>query len=253
MSSSIVVLLPIYFVLALGYFAGREKQFNSVQAGGLNELVLDYALPAALFVGTTKTSRSQLLHQGGFFLGLFVAFLGLYLVAWLVSRFVFHRTVGEAAVMAWMSSAPTSPFIGTPILGGIFGASSAVSIAISAIILNVFQVPIMVALIEIGQSQQEKKHTSVIKTIQAAVLKALKEPVVYVPMLAFLLVLTGIAVPDVINKMLDLIGTASSGVAIFFSGLTLAAYRITLTRETVVSSLIKVVGQPLLMSVIEPI
>ena len=40
MSSSITVLLPIFFVLALGYIAGRAKQFNSEQASGLNELVL---------------------------------------------------------------------------------------------------------------------------------------------------------------------------------------------------------------------
>ena len=242
--------MPIFFVLALGYIAGRAKQFNSEQARGLNELVLEYALPAALFVGTTKVSRTQLLQQGGFFLALLISFLVLYLIAWLVGRYVFHRTSAEAAVLGWMSSAPTSPFIGTPILGGIFGTSSTISISLSAIILNVIQVPLTVAIIEVGRSQASKEHPSLGKTIQSSVLEAIKEPVVFVPILAFLLVLTGIQVPSVIDQMLSLIGTASSGVAIFFSGLTLAAYKLKLTKDVIVGSLLKVVGQPLLMAAI---
>jgi predicted permease len=51
----ITVVLPVFFVLALGYFAGRARKFNSDQVAGLNELVLDYALPAMLFVATVKT------------------------------------------------------------------------------------------------------------------------------------------------------------------------------------------------------
>ncbi|MBE9182264.1 AEC family transporter [Oculatella sp. LEGE 06141] len=61
MSSQTVILLPIFFVMGLGYFAGRMKQFSSTQTSGLNDLVLDYALPASLFVGTSGTSRGVLL------------------------------------------------------------------------------------------------------------------------------------------------------------------------------------------------
>ncbi len=52
-------------MLALGYFAGRAKQFSSIQKSGLNELVLDYVLSASLFVGTFNISRSVLLQQRG--------------------------------------------------------------------------------------------------------------------------------------------------------------------------------------------
>ena len=53
--------LPVFFVLALGYFAGRARKFDPDQVAGLNELVLDYALPAMLFVATVKTPRERLL------------------------------------------------------------------------------------------------------------------------------------------------------------------------------------------------
>ena len=250
MSNSIVVLLPIFFVLALGYFAGRAKQFSRDQASGLNELVVDYALPAALFVGTSTASRAQLLQQGAFFLAILAAFVGLYFIAWLISRSLFHHTVGAAALQAWMCSAPTAAFLGTPILTGIFGASSALAVSLSNIVMNVIQVPATVTLIELERSQQAKEHTNLSKMIQSSLLTSVKSPLVFVPLLAFLLVLIGVQVPSIVNQILSLIGTASSGVAIFASGLTMAAYKLKLNQEVITNSLIKIVVQPLVVAVL---
>jgi hypothetical protein len=41
--SALEILLPVLFVLALGYWAGRAKRFDSDQVAGLNELVLVFA------------------------------------------------------------------------------------------------------------------------------------------------------------------------------------------------------------------
>ena len=60
----LTIIVPIFFVLLLGYAAGRAKEFDSDQVAGINELVLDFALPASLFVGTVSTPRDQLLQQG---------------------------------------------------------------------------------------------------------------------------------------------------------------------------------------------
>jgi len=46
------ILFPIFFVLPLGYAAGRPNQFDNHQLAGINELVLKFALSASLFVGT---------------------------------------------------------------------------------------------------------------------------------------------------------------------------------------------------------
>src|SRR5437763_2564675 len=62
--TALTVLLPVFFVLLLGYFAGRTKKFDADQVAGLNDLVLDYALPAMMFVATVKTPREQLLSEG---------------------------------------------------------------------------------------------------------------------------------------------------------------------------------------------
>jgi malonate transporter and related proteins len=248
MANSIAVLLPIFFVLALGYFAGRTKEFDQAQASGLNELVITYALPASLFVGASKTPRDQLLAQGTFFIALLIAFAGLQVLCLLVAKFFFHQTAGAAGLQAFMSASPTSPFLGTPILNGLYGASSATSIALSAIIINVIQIPLTLILLEIEKSQKTGEHANLNQTVKVAVLKSLKQPLVLAPILAFAIVLTGVKVPNIIDQMLSLIGVANSGVAVFFSGLTIAAHKLKLNRIVITNSITKAILQPLLMA-----
>ena len=57
-------LLPVFFVLALGYFAGKRNAFDADQAAELSKLALGFALPASLFVGMTEIPRELLLQQG---------------------------------------------------------------------------------------------------------------------------------------------------------------------------------------------
>lgn len=41
-------LAPVFLVMAMGYAAGRTKEFDNHNIGSLNALVMDFALPAAL-------------------------------------------------------------------------------------------------------------------------------------------------------------------------------------------------------------
>ena len=98
--NAFLVLLPVLFVMALGFVAGRSRQFDPDQVQGLNELVLSFALPALLFAGIVTTSRSSLLTAGPFVLALLIVFVGLFVVVALLSMFTLHRGVGAAALQA---------------------------------------------------------------------------------------------------------------------------------------------------------
>ena len=131
------VVLPVFFVLALGYFAGRARKFGPDQVAGLSELVLDYALPAMLFVATVKTPRERLLSEGAYALALLIAIVGLFLVVVFVSTRILHHSLGEAALQANLGSYPSVAFFGPPIFQGLFGASSLLSIAFAATLSGV--------------------------------------------------------------------------------------------------------------------
>lgn len=63
-------LVPVFFVLALGYFAGKRNAFDADQAAGLSKLALSFALPASLFVGMSGIPENLLLQQGRLVLAL---------------------------------------------------------------------------------------------------------------------------------------------------------------------------------------
>ena len=57
-------LAPVFFVLLLGYAAGKRNEFDVDQSAGLSKLALNFALPASLFVSMTSIPRDLLLKQG---------------------------------------------------------------------------------------------------------------------------------------------------------------------------------------------
>jgi predicted permease len=249
--SAITVLLPVFFVLGLGYIAGRAKQFDADQVRGLNELVLDYAMPAMMFVATVKTSRGQLLSEGLFALALLVAFLGLFLSVVFVSTRVLHHSLGEAALQANLTSYPSVAFFGPPIFQGLFGASSLFSIALAAILSTVTIVPLTLVLLEI---HRQRNAGGEVRELSLLILQSLantcKMPMVWAPLVGVALVLLGMHVPEVLDNMLTLIGSTTSGVSIFLAGLIIAAYEIKFNSEVLGNALVKMIVQPMLMAVL---
>src|SRR4051812_42051897 len=88
LNTTFSVLLPVLFVMGLGYWAGRTKRFNADQVRGINDLVMTYALPSLMFVAAVTRTRSELLAERTFLLALVIAFLGLFIAVALLSSTV---------------------------------------------------------------------------------------------------------------------------------------------------------------------
>jgi malonate transporter len=74
-------LVPIFAVMGLGYFAGWIRDVDNHHVAELNALVMDFAVPAALFVATASASRHVLLTQWPLLLALIIPMLGVYALA----------------------------------------------------------------------------------------------------------------------------------------------------------------------------
>jgi len=244
----LTVLLPVFFVLGLGYFAGRAKKFDADQVAGLNDLVLDYAFPAMMFVATVKTPRDELLSEGSYALALLVAFVGLFLAVVLVSTLLLRHSLGEATLQANLASFPSVGFFGPPIFQGLFGPSSLVSIAFASTLSAVTIIPLTLVLLEIHHQRTKRgEGQRVSSLIVQSLANTLKKPMVWAPLIGVALVLAGARVPPLIDNMLMLIGSSTSGASIFLAGLIIAAYKIRLNGEVIGNALVKMVAQPLLM------
>ncbi len=246
--TSITVLLPVLFVMGLGYWAGRAKKFDADQTKGLNELVLDFALPALMFVSTVTTTRSEMFAEIPFLLGILIAFVGLFLVVLLFSIYVLHHSLGEAALQANLVSYPSVAFVGIPIFTGLFGAPSILSNTSSNVVASLTIVPLTVVMLEIHSQRAAGNTTRPLRElISQGLVSTFKKAMVWAPLVGAIFVLLDLRVPPEITKMFTLIGSTTSGASIFLAGLIIAAYKIKFNLELIGNTLVKMLAQPALM------
>jgi len=292
-------LVPVFFVLALGFFAAKRNAFDADQAAGLSKLAVSYALPASLFVGMTTIPRDLLLQQGRLVLALILSHAGLFLVAWACLRLVRTLSSTAAIIYALMLSTSATPVFGLAVLQPLLGPTSAGAVGLVALAINL-TVPPAVILLEmdaaskrqqipssstknltvsldaiqvnaVSKRQQipsnsgknltasptvmllemepaseppqvassSKKENPILSGIKAG----LQSPLLWAPILGIAIVLAGYHLPRVLASSFELIGSATSGVAVFAVGLVLAAHPISLSRAVLIGTLGRITVQ----------
>ena len=56
-------LVPVFFGMALGYLGGWTRDVDNKHVAELNALVMDFAVPASMFVTVVQASRRTLLDE----------------------------------------------------------------------------------------------------------------------------------------------------------------------------------------------
>jgi len=237
-------LLPVFFVLALGYLAGKRNAFDADQAAGLSKLALSFALPASLFVGMTEIPRDLLLQQGRLVLALILAHVGLFLVAWLVLRGVKTLQGPASIVIALMLATSATPVFGIAVLQPLLGDTTAGTVGLVALAINLV-VPIAIILLESQSAGKAAASGASSPGAQAlsGLKSGLKSPLLWAPVLGIVVVLLGLHIPKDVASCFAMIGSATSGVAVFTVGLTLAAHAFHFSKAVVLSTLGRVTVQ----------
>jgi predicted permease len=252
-----VALLPAVITVVLGFVAAKRHDFVAADASVLIKMVMHYALPLALFVGTVQTTRVSLLDDVPLLTGLFVAMVALYLVVLGVGRFVFHASWGASALAALAASAPNFAYIGPPVLGNLYGPASGVPIAVGNTLLVLTVFPATVVLLTLDSrsraaaGQQGDGQAPGARADAAGILSilghAFAQPIVWMPLLGVVFVMLDIRIPVAAAKTLALLGQSATGVALFSAGIVIAAYKVEITRAALALAFLKNIGQPALL------
>src|SRR5246500_934210 len=246
MSNIVGALFPIFFVLALGYLAGKRHTFDADQAAGFSKLALSFALPSALFVSMTGIPRDLLLGQGRLVLALILSHVGLFLIAWITLRQVASLRGTPAIIYSLMLATSATPVFGLAVLEPILGASSAGAVGLVALAINL-TVPLAVVLLEMDAAARNRAPgtttTSTSKPVITGLKAGLKSPLLWGPLLGVAVVVAKIHVSSVVTSSLELIGSATSGVAVFSVGLVLAAHPVRLSAGVLAGFLARVAVQ----------
>jgi malonate transporter and related proteins len=234
-------LFPMAFLLLLGYFAAYHQDFTKDNATILNKMVMLYALPLCLFSNIATTSIHKIIEQRDTLLALFLVMLPVYVITLFVSKILFKQTLGLSALISFAISVPAISFIGIPILGNLIGPISSIPIAVGCIFINIFQMPLTIILLSLDSTNKEEKIN-----FGQSILEAIKQPIVWAPILALIIVFIDFKVPETLIESFRLLGNATGGVALFSSGIVLYSYKIALTKEVWFISICKNFAVPFL-------
>ncbi len=238
-------IVPILVVMLAGYISGKKGIFTGEDAKKFNKVVLDYALPAALFVSIVQATREDLVKDIKLTLVATIGIMACFMLVYFVFRMFKKNTGADAAVSALISGSPTIGFLGFAVLEPIFGTSPSVAlvVAIVGIVVNAIGIPVGLSLMNASLEKQNPGSGSK-ESAWKPVIHALEQPVAWAPILAVILVVCGLHWPAWASPSFDLIAKANASMAVFSAGITLAAIKITLNWQAVLGSIMKMVVMP---------
>jgi malonate transporter len=238
-------LVPVFFVMGLGYFAGWKKIVDNQHVNSLNALLMTFALPLSLFLAMAQTPANRL--SSGFSLGLILtlSMLVLFGITAFLNRRVFRSNVSETAVQALNVALPNYAAVGLPLLGAVIGPESAMSVSIAIAAGTVVMCPLTLIMLE-GQTASAASIPP-LRRIVMAVLRSIGKPVVIGPVAGVAVALAGHPLPNLAVQTFHLLGGATAGLALFVTGLVLSAQALNLNANVVLGVLLKNIVHPLMV------
>lgn len=246
----LLALAPVFFVLALGYGAGRLRIVDNHQVDGLNALVMDFALPASLFVATASASRAQMFAQAPLFGILCLVMLLLYFAWYVLARIFSETTKADASLQALTIAFPNLAGVGLPIASAVLGPGGTVPVAVALAAGSILVSPLTLIMVELSGSKQGGVVEPPTVRMLGALRRALTKPVVMAPALGILLSLSELKLGPVAEACLMLIGHAAAGVALFLTGLVLSAQSFRLDWRVVAATAMADIIRPLLATAV---
>ncbi|MEB5696245.1 AEC family transporter [Klebsiella aerogenes] len=223
-------ILPVIITVLIGYISGKRKDFNWQQAGDINKIVMLYALPLSIFSNMVMTPRHIVMSMGPVAIAIILALILSFLIPLAIARYICKRSLALSTLQALAIGSPAVPFIGTSVLAFLFGTVSASLITVSSITQNVFQLPLVMILMSVATGDKSQNIS-----FARRVINAIKQPVVWSPVVALILVLMDIHIPETVSMSLGLLGKASGGLALFAAGIVLYTRSIVITSATIIT------------------
>lgn len=236
-------LLPVAFVVMLGWLSGRIRVLNHEDAGVIATYVIRFALPFSLFVGASRTAPHDLLNYG--LLGsIAVGLAGTYAVGLLIGRFAFRHDLQTSAIQALVCSFPDMAYFAAPVLAALFGPAGFLGVLLGNLVVMLVLLPVTIILTQLGTSEAEEPGKSI---IAASVASAITNPIVWLPMLGVVLSFSGITLPHPLALSIDTVAKSAGGTSLFALGLLLYGKPVRINANVLANLALKNLLQPALM------
>ncbi|MCV2353534.1 AEC family transporter [Paucibacter sp. B2R-40] len=226
-------LLAIFIAVAIGWFVGRMRWLGASASAGaegndparvLSNVAFYIFVPALLFRTTARLDLASLpwLTLAAFFMPVLLLLLLVYgLQRWR------HQVTEAAAVPSVQAITVTfgnTLQIGVPLAAGIFGEAG-LAIHITVISLHALTLlTVLTLLVELDLARARPEQGGLASTLALTVRNTVIHPVVLPVLAGFVLNSIGMALPTVLDEVLQMLGTAVVPLCLTLIGMSLAYY-----------------------------
>lgn len=215
-------LLPVVLIIAVGFLAGRRGWAGGQSVKDLSNLVFLVLIPALLFRTMSKVQLNDLdfTPVGAYFTGVGLVFAGTLAVCG------FNR---RAAVLALAGTFSNTVMIGIPLVSLAYGEQGLVTLFTLYTVHTVLLLTVATLVLELAVLREARLQPGAAtapaglgRTVLTALRNAVFHPVPLPILAGMAFAQTGLALPAVIDKPLQLLGAAFGPMALLLVGLTLA-------------------------------
>jgi predicted permease len=246
-NSVISSLLPVVLLIGIGWFAGRRGWIGQGSVKDLSNLVFLLLTPALLFrtMSTVHLEQLDFRPVAVYFVSAWLLFAGTLALQGLNRR---------AAVLALAGTFSNTTMIGIPLVGLAFGPQGLVTLfaLISLHALIMLTVATVVLEFAVGREQAvpgDLHHLAL--TVGLAVRSAVIHPVPLPIIAGLLFAQTGLVIPTVLDRPLELLGNAFGPLALVLVGVMLASIPVgSHWRGALALAAMKNLGHPVLLALI---
>jgi len=221
----ILSLLPVVLLIAAGFIAGRAGWIRPLAIKDLSNLIFLLLTPALLFRTMSRVRVEQLDFKpvAAYFLAVIILFTGTLLVQG------FNR---RAAVLALANTFSNTVMIGIALVGLMYGPAGLVTLFTLVSVHSLVLLTSATVVLELAVADEQKQGGSdevttaprhPAATVLMAVKNALLHPVPLPIIAGLLFAQTGLVIPAVIDKPLELLANAFGPLALVLVGVTLAS------------------------------
>ncbi|MBF9033767.1 AEC family transporter [Rhodobacterales bacterium HKCCE2091] len=205
----------IFVLVAVGYGAVRFGLFSNSEAAVLGKFVVTLALPALIFRAVTSRPLTEI-AEPGYLLAVLTGSLAVFAIGYVGSRRIGGAAPVTATFRAMGISCANSGFIGYPVLLIALPDVAAVALALNMIVENLVMIPLTLALAESARAGQGRVALRIASRL-------IRNPVVIALLAGLVVSLSGLRLPAVIVRSVDLMAMASAALSLVAIGGTLAA------------------------------
>ena len=211
--------IPVFFLIALGFAAAKLKLIDEAGTTGLSRFVFLFAIPAFLF----RTSMQADITSSAPW-ALWGAYYGSAAIVWITAIFISpginSLSPYGGSIAAISSSFGNLVLLGIPLSIAHYGPDA----ALPAALIVAIHAPVQWFFATLRAEYSSSKSTSTTKMFGELIMNLAANPIVMALVLGAAWGFTGLGLHPVIDKSISFLGRAGGPAALFALGLSLASY-----------------------------